>query len=155
MGNLFDVFFNPRMIGYERMPDLLDSLAFEANGFPKYNLIKKGKDFYVIEIAVAGYTKDDLEVELHKNVLTVRGSNKSLPTLTSESVKDDSNRQVHYVDTSVEYVHQGIARRSFARQWVLADDVVIHDIKLENGILSVNLERNVREEDKPKLLTIG
>jgi len=104
-------------------------------GFPPYNIRKDGDHNYVIEMALAGFGKKDIEVEMANGTLTIRS--------VKENVSDDSD------------IYRGIAYRKFERKFTVADDVVVNDASLENGMLSVALERVIPEEKKPRLITIA
>ena len=105
-----------------------------ATGFPPYNIRKDEEDLYTIEMAVAGFSKEDLEAELKDGVLTVRS-------------KPDQEEG--------EYLHRGIAKRAFSRSFTLSDDVVIKGADLVNGMLTINLEKIVPEEKKARMIEIG
>ena len=124
-------------VGFDSMFDRLfgDIQRTEtASGFPPYNIRKDEEEKYTIEMAVAGFSQDDLEVELKESVLTIR----------SKSEKEDK-----------EYLHRGIARRAFSRSFTLSDDVVVKGADLINGMLTIDLERIVPEEKKSRLIEIG
>jgi len=120
-------------IGFEDMFNRFDYLTSINSGFPHYNIRKETEGKYVIELALAGYKKDEVSVEVKDGVLIIEGKSK----------EDLSN-----------YVHQGIAKRSFKRQFQLADYVECKGGKLENGMLNVELEYNPPESKKPKKITI-
>jgi molecular chaperone IbpA len=103
--------------------------------FPPYNLIKIDEDNYKIELAVAGYTKEDIDITVDKDVLTVKS------TLTEEKPKD-------------EVLHQGIAERQWQQQFVLGEWIVIKDATLKDGLLTIKCERELPEELKPKTIKI-
>jgi len=115
------------------MFDRFDYLTSINSGFPHYNIRKETEGKYVIELALAGYKKDEVSVEVKDNVLIIEGKSK----------EDLSN-----------YVHQGIAKRSFKRQFQLADYVECKGGKLEDGMLNVELEYNPPESKKPKQIKI-
>jgi len=121
-------------IGFEDMFDRFDYLTSINSGFPHYNIRKETEGKYVIELALAGYKKDEVSVEVKDNILIIEGDSK----------EDLSN-----------YVHQGIAKRSFKRQFQLADYVECKGGKLEDGMLNVKLEYNPPESKKPKKITIA
>ena len=124
-------------VGFDSMFDRLfgDIQRTEtASGFPPYNIRKDEEDLYTIEMAVAGFAKDDLEAELKDGVLTVRS-------------KPDQEEG--------EYLHRGIAKRAFSRSFTLSDDVVIKGADLVNGMLTINLEKIVPEEKKARMIEIG
>jgi molecular chaperone IbpA len=144
LANVFDHFdrnlFTPYAVGFDRVFDRLQDYANHQNqpqtGFPPYNIRRDGDYNFVIEIALAGLSKDDLEVEVAEGVLTVR---------TKEKKDEDGG----------ELLHRGISYRQFTRKWTLADDIVVSDAKMKNGMLLVELERVVPEEKKPRLLKIS
>lgn len=105
-----------------------------ATGYPPYNIRKDEENIYTIEMAVAGFSKEDLEAELKEGILTVR----------SKQDQDDG-----------EYLHRGIAKRAFSRSFTLSDDVVIKGADLINGMLTIILERIIPEEKKSRMIEIG
>ena len=129
----------PFSVGFDRVFDrLVDyGTTYDTGGFPPYN-IRKTDDFkHVIEIALAGFSKDEIEVVLTDGVLEIKSS--ELPT--TDKPKDDM-------------IHKGIAKRAFTRKFTLADDIEIKDAKLENGLLLINLEQIVPEHKKPKTIKV-
>ena len=128
--------FTPYAVGFDRM---LDNLAryvdnnSQSTGFPHYNIRKEG-DNYVIEMALAGFSKDDIEVEISEQTLSVRSDKKD--------------------ETGEWTFHRGISSRKFDRRFTLADDIVVKGAKLENGMLTIELERIVPEEKKPRLIEV-
>jgi molecular chaperone IbpA len=120
-------------IGFDDMFDRFNYLSTVNSGFPHYNIRKETEGKYVIELALAGYKKDEVSVEVKDGVLIIEGKSK----------EDLSN-----------YVHQGIAKRSFKRQFQLADYVECKGGKLEDGMLNVELEYNPPESKKPKKISI-
>ena len=127
----------PYAVGYDRMFDHLNRYVANnstSTGFPPYNIIKGGDYNYVIEMALAGFSKDDIEIEIADNTLTIR------------STKENEENE----DT----IHRGISSRKFKRKFTLADDIVVNDASLENGMLKINLERIVPEEKRPRLIDI-
>ena len=109
-------------------------------GYPPYNIRKIHETQYVIEIALAGFSKEDIEVEVTEGNLTVRS--KKLEEKT-ELTSEDS------------YVHKGIDKRSFLRSWTLSDDIVVRGADLKDGMLIINLEKVIPDEKRPRLITIG
>jgi molecular chaperone IbpA len=118
--------------------DLLSSNR-ESDNYPKHNIIRSGENSYVIELAVAGFTSEDLNVESINNELTITGK-----------IKKEELPESGFPD----YLHRGIASRSFKRVFTLAEYVEVKEAKHENGILSISLERRVPEEKKPKIIPI-
>ena len=137
--SLFDHFntLTPYTVGYDRIFDNLARYVDNnttSTGFPPYNIRKDGENNYVIEMALAGFGKKDIEVEVADGTLSIRS--------VKENVDDDSN------------LYRGIAYRNFERKFTIADDVMVNDAKLENGMLSIALERIVPDEKKPRLITV-
>ena len=144
ISNIFDHFdrnlLTPYAVGFDRVFDRLNNYVVHQNhmtptGFPPYNIRKEGDFNYVIEMALAGLSKDDLEVEVSDGTLSVRSKDK----------KDDEEGEL---------LHRGISYRKFSRSWTLADDVVVNEAKMENGMLLIRLEHVVPEEKKPRLVKI-
>ena len=128
----------PYAVGFDRTFDrLCDYVTHQAEstGFPPYNIIKDGEYNFNIEMALAGYNKKDIEVEVADGVLTVK-------SIKDTKDEDDNN------------VYRGIANRNFTRKFTLADDIIVKDGKLEDGMLTIKLERVIPEEKKPRLITI-
>ena len=125
-------------IGYDRFARMLDDLsAFEAPAYPPYNIEKLGEDEYRITMAVAGFSEDDLHIELKQNTLTISGKKSDRP------------------DGTGEVLHQGIASRAFERRFQLADFVEVRGASLENGLLHVTLKREIPEAMKPRTISIS
>jgi molecular chaperone IbpA len=106
-----------------------------SNNYPPYNIIKLDDDNFVMEFAVAGFTKDEIEVIVHKGVLTAKGE--------KQEDAEDNN-----------YVYKGIAARKFSRSFTLPEHTDVTGAEVYNGILTVNLKREVPEEQKPKTIKI-
>lgn len=129
----------PFSIGFDRVFDrLVDyGTTYETGGFPPYN-IRKTDDFkHVIELALAGFSKDEIEVVLTDGVLVIKSADLLSQTDPNEGL-----------------VHKGIAKRSFTRKFTLADDIEIKDAKLKNGLLEIELEQIVPEHKKPKIIKV-
>jgi len=126
-------------IGFDSMFDRLlgNSTQYVTNnqGYPPYNIRKDGDTKYFIEMAVAGLSEEDLEVELKETVLEIR---------SKQSTEDEAN-----------YVHRGIAKRTFERSFTLSDDIVVKGCDLTNGMLIVELEKVIPEEKRARLIPIG
>lgn len=127
-------------IGFDRMARLLDAAMRSdgngAGGYPPYNIAVVGDNRYAITLAVAGFAEDELELEVENSVLKVQGKK-----------ADDSEQG--------EYLHKGIAFRSFERKFNLADHVEVIGAELRNGLLTIGLEKVVPEAMKPKRIEIG
>ena len=137
--NLFDNFnqLTPYAVGFDRVFNRLNDYVSHqqtSTGFPPYNIQKVTDHTYTIEMALAGFSKDDIEVEVAQGVLTIR------------SMKENADDEAT--------VHRGISYRKFNRKFTLADDIVVNEAKLENGLLTINLEQIIPEEKKPKLIKI-
>ena len=137
--SLWDNFnqLTPYAVGFDRIFDNLSRYTtdnVQSTGFPPYNIRKEGDYNYVIELALAGFGKDDIEVEVADGTLSVRS--------VKENSEDDST------------VYRGISYRRFERKFTMADDIVVNGAKLENGMLTVDLERVVPEEKKPRLISV-
>ena len=136
---LFDNFnqLTPYAVGFERQFNRLNDYVTHqqtSTGFPPYDIRKEGDSNHVIEMALAGFSKDDIEIEVAQGVLTVK------------SMKENAD--------DVETVHRGISYRKFNRKFTLAEDVVVNGAKLENGMLILELERVVPEAKKPRLVQV-
>ncbi|MDT8437826.1 MAG: Hsp20 family protein [Wenzhouxiangellaceae bacterium] len=126
-------------IGFDRLADLLtNAQRVEGGGYPPYNIEAHGDDDYRISMAVAGFADDELEIVTEQNTLTVSGNKRE------ESA--DENRQ---------YLYRGIATRTFERRFQLADHVKVVDAKLENGLLHIDLKRELPERMKPRKIEIS
>ena len=124
-------------VGFDRLFSMLD--GFEAApGYPPYNIERTGDNAYRISVAVAGFGERDLSIEAKENTLTIKGE---------KQVKDDENRG--------EVLYQGIAARAFERVFQLADYVQVKGAALENGLLHVDLVREIPEAKKPRAIPIG
>ena len=133
----------PFSIGFDDMFDQFENmlgnggLTMQSN-YPPYNIRKTGKDNYSIEVALAGFNKNDVEVEFEDNLLTVR---------TKQISKSENN-------SDGEILHKGISQRQFARSFTIADDVKVNDAQLKDGLLTIACERIVPEHKKKKLIEI-
>tara|TARA_B110000014_G_scaffold235123_1_gene199469 strand:- start:243 stop:680 length:438 start_codon:yes stop_codon:yes gene_type:complete len=137
--SLFDNFnqLTPYAVGYDRIFDHLNNYVSNnvtSTGFPPYNISKGGDYNYVIEMALAGFSKKDIEIEVADGTLTIR------------STKEN--------EESEDTIHRGISYRKFNRKFTIADDIIVKDASLENGMLQINLERIVPEEKKPRLIEV-
>jgi molecular chaperone IbpA len=126
-------------IGFDRMARLVDAATrvdSTAVSYPPYNIEKTGEDSYRLTMAVAGFSQDELDITVHENTLIVTG----------KSQKEDENGR---------YLHQGIARRAFERRFSLADHLKVTGASMDNGLLHVDLVREVPEAMKPRTIKIG
>ncbi len=128
-------------VGFDRMFGLLDSFAAadgSAQTYPPYNIERTGENAYRVSMAVAGFGEGDLNVEVKENTLTVKGEKKSE---TEENEK--------------EFLYRGIASRAFERRFQLADHVEVKGANLVNGLLHIDLVRDIPEAMKPRTISIG
>lgn len=126
--------FDPLFIGFDRFFDNYSSVS--TNSYPPYNVIKVNDSNYLIEIAVAGFGKNDITITEQDGVLKIEGSH----------VEDHPDAK---------YLHRGVAARKFVRMFNLHDDVKVKNADIHKGLLQIILERIVPEEKKPKRITIG
>jgi len=125
----------PFAIGFDRTLQLLERAdTHSSSNYPPYNIVKIDEENFQIEMAVAGFDKKEVSISKEKEKLIIEG-------------EQDTE--------SKEYVHQGLASRSFKRTFTLADDIIVKGADMKNGILSVSLERIVPEEDKPQEIKIS
>jgi len=128
-------------VGFDRLFSMLDNVAgFDGGtpGYPPYNIERTGENAYRISVAVAGFSEAELSIEAKENTLTIRGE---------KQTKTDEKKS--------EVLHQGIAARAFERVFQLAEHVVVKGAALENGLLHVDLVREVPEAKKPRQIAIG
>ena len=126
------------LVGFDRVADMIDEATKidpASQGYPPYNVEQTDEDAYRIELAVAGFSDDDLSIEVREGVLIVRGNKP--PT--------EDERQ---------YLHRGIAERAFERRFQLADYVIVQNATLENGLLRIDLKRELPEAMKPRIIKI-
>jgi molecular chaperone IbpA len=136
--------FFQHTVGFDRIFDQLETVRhnMDTHGnrsggkYPPYNIIRTSDDTFTIELAVAGFSKENLDVEIKENILSVKGSKEE------ETVKRA-------------YVHQGLASRTFERHFTLADHVEVVDGDIVDGVLVINLERIVPDILKPKKIKLG
>lgn len=126
------------LVGFDRLADQLDAAARTeaASGYPPYNIERTGENDYRIEIAVAGFKPEELNVEVKENLLTVTGR---------KAANDGDAKQ---------YLHRGLAERNFERKFQLTDYLVVVDADLSNGLLSIALKRELPEALKPRTVEI-
>lgn len=126
-------------VGFDQLDKLFDSAFREAardTSYPPYNIAKVSSDRYRITMAVAGFANDDLDITVHENMLIVKG-------------------QAAKPEKEVEFLHRGIAQRAFEHRFQLADHIKVVGADLNNGLLDINLEREVPEAMKPRKVSIG
>jgi len=125
-------------VGFDRLASMLSNASRQeqGNGYPPYNIRTTGEDNYQITMAIAGFAEEDLSITTEQNRLVVNGER-----------KDE--------EETGEYLHRGIATRSFERRFNLADHVKVTNASLENGLLHIDLERELPEAMKPRTIKIG
>jgi molecular chaperone IbpA len=128
-------------IGFDRLARLVDSATrFDgaAPAYPPYNIESTGEDSYRLTMAVAGFSRDEIDITVQENSLVISG----------KAQKEDE-------ETNGRYLHHGIARRAFERRFSLADHIKVNGASMDNGLLHVDLVREVPEEAKPRQIKIG
>jgi molecular chaperone IbpA len=125
------------VVGFDRLAQILETATVDqASGYPPYNIERTDENAYRIEIAVAGFRSEELNVEVKENLLTVQG----------RKTANDVERR---------FLHRGLAERDFERRFQLADYVVVTDAHLSDGLLSVSLRRELPEALKPRRIEIA
>jgi len=124
---------------FEEFDRMLESTERYNSNYPPYNIRKLSDNDYKIEVALAGYSKDDIELELKDSTLTVRNK-------TKEKVVNDESNGV---------IHKGISTRQFERSFTISEDIKVKNAELKNGLLNVDLERIIPDEKKPRLININ
>lgn len=129
---------NRSTVGFDRLFHLMDSLGGSGDepGYPPYNIERLGDNSYRITMAIAGFARDEVNIEVKETALSVRGERKA----------EDAKR---------EFLHRGIAQRSFERRFQLADYVEVTGADLKDGLLHIDLVRNIPERMKPRTISIG
>jgi molecular chaperone IbpA len=131
-----DLLHDPFFIGFDKvLSKLASSTPGQSNNYPPYNIIKTEENHYELQLAIAGFSLEDLEVELKDGLLVVEGK------------KEDEDK--------AEYIHKGISARAFRRTFTLADTIVVNSADLKDGILTILLENIVPEEKRPRKIAIG
>lgn len=127
---------NRALIGFDRIfNDFENRFQHSTTNYPPYNVIKHDENSFEVEVAVAGFDREDITIEVDQDQLRIRGQRK----------QTEDNR---------EYLHRGLAARDFERQFTLAEHVIVGDAELTNGILRVKLTREIPETLKPRLISI-
>ena len=128
--------YSPFSVGLDDVFNRLEAMSGHNTSYPPYNLIKHDASNYEIEIALAGFKPDEIEVSTEQNILRV----------TSKVEKRDSERT---------YLHKGLSKRSFNNSWQLADDVRVSAVDFADGLLTISLEKIIPEHQKRTMYTIG
>ena len=124
---------------FEEFDRMLESTERYSSNYPPYNIHKLNEKDYKIEIALAGYSKDDIELELKESTLTVRNKAK-------EKVVNEEGNGV---------IHKGISTRQFERSFTISEDIKVKNAELKNGLLNIDLERIIPEDKKSRLIEIA
>lgn len=129
--------FRRSAVGFDRLFDMLESSAASSatENYPPFDLVREGEHDYRIELAVAGFRREEIEITSHQNVLIIRGRKAE--------------------DNGADYIHRGIATRSFERRFALADHVHVTGADLADGMLAITLKREIPEAMKPRTIEIG
>jgi len=138
MNNALD--FSPLFrstVGFDRLSRMLEASAVDNGGYPPYNIIKHAENRYKITMAVAGFSEDDLDITSKENQLIVSGR-------IGDRIENEETV----------YLHRGIAERAFERRFQLADHIKILSASIENGLLTISLERELPEQMKPRKIEI-
>ena len=133
----------PFSVGFDSIFDefdrVLESTERHNSNYPPYNIHKINENEFKIEVALAGYSKDDIELELKDNTLTVRNKQKE------KIVNENTNGMIH----------KGISTRQFERAFTISEDIKVKNAELKNGLLNIDLERIIPDEKKARLISIG
>lgn len=130
---------NAALIGFDKMFSDIERTIEQNKSFPKYNIVDLGDNKFAIELALAGYRIEDLEVELKEQCLFIR-------TVKEESTVEE--------DKEINYIHQGIAKRNFEKRFQLSEYIKVLGAKMDMGILTISLEQVIPEEKQPKKIKI-
>jgi molecular chaperone IbpA len=137
--NTLDTFWKeyaPHAVGLDDVFHRLDAMSGHNINYPPYNLIKHDSSNFTIEVALAGFKRDEIEVSTEQNILRV----------TSKNEEKDTGRT---------YLHKGLSKRSFVRTWQLSEDVEVSNVDFKDGLLTINLQRMVPEKHKKKIYEIA
>ena len=129
---------NKALLGFDNLFDNFEQRFANQinNNYPPYNILKKSEDSYELEIAVTGFIPEEITVEVDQNQLVVKG----------QRSRDD--------DADIQYLHRGLATRDFTRSWTLAEHMIVGEGRIKNGVLTVELTREVPEALKPRVLKL-
>ena len=127
--------FSRQAIGFDRLFDVMNNIRGKDVNYPPYDIIKQDEETFIIEFALSGFSKDDLNITVKENHLTIEGD--------------------YIRGENLEYLHKGIAKRSFTRDFVLADTLNVENVIFSEGILRITLKQIIPEEQKPKKIEIN
>lgn len=123
-------------LGFDRMHDQFLNNTFD-NGYPRYNIVKTGDTGYLVELAIPGWDKSDIEISLHKNLLTIKGTRK-------QTTKDEEV-----------YLHKGLSGKCFKRTFQVGEYIELEKAYMERGLLCIRLKENIPAEELPKYVEIA
>lgn len=135
MTNTWDLYL-PHAVGLNDMFHRLDSMSAHNKNYPPYNLIKHDSSNYEVQLALAGFKREEIEVSTESNILKVAS-------------------KISRKDPETEYLHKGVSRRSFCSTWQLGDDVRVVDVEFTDGLLGISLEKIVPDHQKKTVYNIG
>ena len=140
----------PFSIGFDDMFDQFENMLGDGNltmqsNYPPYNIRKTGQDNYAIEVALAGFNKNDIEVEFEDNLLTVRTKQINISENERQSARQIENSEI---------IHKGISQRQFSRSFTIADDVKVNEAQLKDGLLTISCEKIIPDHKKKKIIEI-
>ena len=127
--------FSPFSVGFDDIFNTLQRASIPQSNYPPYNIIKKGETYF-IEIAMAGFKKSDIDIQVEDNTLTISANYSSR-------------------ENDIEFIHKGISEKEFYKSFALAEYVEVKKAKMVDGILIIELEKNIPEEQKPKKIKIS
>lgn len=129
---------NRALLGFDRLFDQVESRYANQlnNNYPPFNVVKTSEDTYFVELAIAGFRKDEIHIEVEDTQLTIKG----------EKTRDE--------DANWQYLHRGLSARNFVRQFQLAEHMVIKGAVIQDGILRIDVERIIPEEKKARVIDI-
>ncbi len=127
--------FSPFSVGFDDIFNTLQRASIPQSNYPPYNIIKKGETYF-IEIAMAGFKKSDIDIQVEDNTLTISANYSSR-------------------ENDIEFIHKGISEREFYKSFALAEYVEVKKAKIVDGILVIELEKNIPDEQKPKKIKIS
>lgn len=130
-------------VGFDRFNDLFETLSEPQHkpSFPPYDIVKVTENDYQITMAVAGYDESDISITLENETLTIAASH--------------DNEKLEATHATREYLHRGIAKRNFSQKFRLADHMKVKDADMQNGLLTINISREIPEEKKPQKISIN